>query len=66
MLFLVESARALLHWSRAGLDVQGVLGDLPWYAWHIRGTPREYIGIRTEKVDEHGFLFAIEGQRHPR
>ena len=32
MLFLVESAQALLHRSRADLDVQGVLGDLPWYA----------------------------------
>ena len=42
-----------------------MLGDLPRYAWHVRGTPREYIGIRAEKVDEHGFLFAVEGSADP-
>ena len=60
-LFLVESVQALLHRSGADPDVQGVLGDFPRYAQHVRGTPREYIDVRAEKVDEHGFLFAVEG-----
>ena len=34
-LFLIESAQALLHRSGAGLDVQGVLDDLPRYARHV-------------------------------
>jgi hypothetical protein len=37
-----------------------VLGDIPWYAWHIRGTPRKNFGVRAEKVDEHCFLFGVE------
>jgi hypothetical protein len=58
---LVEVAQALLHQFGAGSDFQGVLGDFPRYAQHIRGTPHKYVGIRTEKVDEHGFLFGVEG-----
>ena len=65
VLLLVESAQALLHRSRAGPDVQGVLGDLPRYARHVRGTPREYVSIRAKKVDEHGFLFDVEGGADP-
>ena len=42
-----------------------MLGDLPRYARHVRGTPREYVGIRTEEVDEHGFLFDVEGGTDP-
>ena len=64
-LLLVESAQALLQRSGAGLNVQGMLGDLPRYAQHVRGTPCEHIGIRAEKVDEHGFLFAIERGADP-
>jgi hypothetical protein len=41
-------------------DIQRVLGDIPRYAGHVRGTPRENVGIRVEKVDEHCFLFGIE------
>jgi hypothetical protein len=37
-----------------------VLGDIPRYAGHVRGTPRENVGVRVEKVDEHCFLFGIE------
>ena len=59
-LFLVESAQPLLHWLGTGSNLQGVLGDFPWYARHIRGTPCKHISIRTEKVDEHGFLFGVE------
>ena len=42
-----------------------MLGDLPWYARHVRGTPREHIGIHAEKVDEHGFLFDVESGVDP-
>jgi hypothetical protein len=58
---LVEVEQALLHRFGAGPDLQGVLDDFPRYARHIRGTPHEYVGIRAEKVDEHCFLFRIEG-----
>jgi hypothetical protein len=37
-----------------------VLGDIPRYAWHVRGTPRKNFGICAEKVDEHCFLFGVE------
>jgi hypothetical protein len=37
-----------------------VLGDIPRYAGHVRGTPRKHLGIRAEKVDEHYFLFGVE------
>jgi hypothetical protein len=37
-----------------------VLGDIPRYAGHVRGTPRENVGVRAEKVDEHCFLFGVE------
>jgi hypothetical protein len=37
-----------------------VLGDIPQYARHVRGTPRKDFGVCTEKVDEHCFLFGVE------
>jgi hypothetical protein len=37
-----------------------VLGDIPWYVWHVRGTPRKNFGVCVEKVDEHCFLFGVE------
>jgi hypothetical protein len=37
-----------------------VLGDFPRYAGHVRGTPRENVGVCAEKVDEHCFLFGVE------
>ena len=46
-------------------NVQGVLGDLPQYARHVRGAPRENIDVRVEKVDEHGLLFVVEGGADP-
>ena len=42
-----------------------MLGDLPRYARHVRGAPCEHIRIRAEEVDEHGFLFAVEGGADP-
>jgi hypothetical protein len=60
LLFFVESAQRLLHGSGSSSDIQRVLGDIPRYAVHVRGTPRENVGVCTEKVDEHCFLFGIE------
>jgi hypothetical protein len=37
-----------------------VLGDIPRYAGHVQGTPRENVGVCAEKVDKHCFLFGIE------
>jgi hypothetical protein len=37
-----------------------VLGDIPRYARHVRGTPCKNLGVRAEKVDEHCFLFGVE------
>jgi hypothetical protein len=42
-----------------------VLGDIPRYAGHVRGTPRENVGVCAEKVDEHCFLFGIELEADP-
>jgi hypothetical protein len=58
--FLVEAAQMLLHRSGPDSDVQGVLGDIPRYDRHVRGTPHEYFGIRVEEVDKHCFLFGVE------
>jgi hypothetical protein len=37
-----------------------VLGDIPRYAGHVRGTPHKNFGVCAEKVDEHCFLFGVE------
>jgi hypothetical protein len=50
----------LLHGSGSRSDIQRVLGDIPWYARHVRGTPRKNFGVCAEKVDEHCFLFGVE------
>src|SRR6187455_935737 len=59
-LFFVESAQRLLHGSGSSSNIQRVLGDIPRYARHVRGTPRENFGVRAEKVDEHCFLFGVK------
>jgi hypothetical protein len=59
-LFFVESAQRLLHGSGSSSDIQRVLGDIPRYARHVRGTPRKNLGVRAEKVNEHCFLFGVE------
>jgi hypothetical protein len=64
-LFLIESAQRLLHGSGSSSDIQRVLGDIPRYAGHVRGTPREDVGVCAEKVDEHCFLFGIELRADP-
>jgi len=64
---LVEATQSLFHWLGTGSNFQGVLGDFPRYAWHVRGTPCKHVGVCTEKVDEHGFLFGIKvGADHHR
>jgi hypothetical protein len=55
----------LYHRSRADVEVQGVLGDLPRYAWHVRRAPRKYFGISMEEVDEHFFLLGVELGANP-
>jgi hypothetical protein len=59
-LLFVEAAQVLLHGSGSSSDIQRVLGDIPRYARHVRGTPRKNFGICAEKVDEHCFLFGVE------
>ena len=58
---LIKASQALLHRLGVGLDVKGVLSDLPRYARHIRGAPHEDVSVGAEKLDEHHFLFAVEG-----
>jgi hypothetical protein len=64
-LFFVETAQRLLHGSGSSSDIQRVLGDIPWYARHVRGTPRKNLGVCAEKVDEHCFLFGVELEADP-
>ena len=59
-LLLIEAAQPLLHWLGTGLNFQGVLGDFPRYARHVRETPCKHVSVCTEKVNEHGFLFGVE------
>jgi hypothetical protein len=59
-LFFIESVQRLLHGSGSSSDIQRVLGDIPRYARHVRGTPRKNFSVRAEKVDEHCFLFGVE------
>ena len=58
---LVEASQVLFHLLGVGLDVKGVLSDLPQYARHVQGAPREDVCVGAEEVDEHYFLFAVEG-----
>jgi hypothetical protein len=64
-LFFVESAQRLLHGSGSSSDIQRVLGDIPQYAGHVRGTPCKHLGVCTEKVDEHCFLFGVDLRANP-
>ena len=58
---LVEALQALLDRLGVRQDIKGVLGDLPRDDRHIRGAPCEDVSVGAEKVDEHHFLFAVEG-----
>jgi hypothetical protein len=59
-LFFIETGQRPLHGSGSSLDIQRVLGDIPRYARHVRGTPCKNFGVCAEKVDEHCFLFGVE------
>jgi hypothetical protein len=63
--FFVETAQRLLHGSGSSSGIQRVLSDIPWYAGHVRGTPRKHLGVHAEKVDEHCFLFGVELGANP-
>ena len=58
---LVEAPQALLDRLGVRQDIKGVLGDLPRYARQVRGAPRKDDCVGAEKVDEHYFLFDVEG-----
>ena len=58
---LVEAPQALLDRLGVRQDIKGVLGDLPRNARHVRGVPREDVCVGAEEVDEHHFLFSVEG-----
>jgi hypothetical protein len=60
-LLLVEAAQSLLHQFGVSPDLQGMLDDIPRDSRHVRGTPCKYVTVHAEKVDEHGFLFGVEG-----
>jgi hypothetical protein len=64
-LFFIKTTQVLLHGSGTSSDVQRVLGDIPRYAWHVRGTPRKNFSICAEKVNEHCFLFGVELRADP-
>jgi hypothetical protein len=64
-LLFVKAAHVLLHGSGSSSDIQRVSGDIPRYAWHVRGTPRKNFGICAEKVDEHCLLFGVELEADP-
>jgi hypothetical protein len=64
-LLFIKAAQPLLYGAGVRQDIKGVLGDLPRDAWHIRGAPREDVGVGEEKVDEHHFLFGVEGGTDP-
>ena len=42
-----------------------MLNDFPWYARYVQGTPCKHVGVCTEKVDEHCFLFGVEARANP-
>ena len=57
----LSSSQAQLHRLGVGSDIKGVLGDPPRYARHVRGAPRKDVCVGAEEIDEHHFLFAVEG-----
>jgi hypothetical protein len=64
-LLFVKPTQVLLHGSGSSSNIQRVLGDIPRYAGHVRGTPRKNFSVCAEKVDEHRFLFGVELEADP-
>jgi hypothetical protein len=60
MLFLVEVSQALLDWLRTGLDVEGLLSDIPGDTRHFGWAPCKHVSIALEEVDEIAFLFGVQ------
>jgi hypothetical protein len=61
----MTEAQRLPDGSDSGPNIQRVLGDIPRYAGHVRGTLRKDVGVCAEKVDEHCFLFGVEPGTDP-
>jgi hypothetical protein len=61
----MTEAQRLPDVSDLGPNIQRVLGGVPRYAGHVRGTPRKDIGVCAEKVGEHCFLFGAEPGTDP-
>ena len=49
----MNARNVLITWP----DLQGMLGDFSWNAWHVRGSPHKDVSVGTEEVDERAFLF---------
>jgi hypothetical protein len=64
-LLFFKAAQVLLHGSGSSSDIQRVLGDIPRYVGHVRGTPRKNFGVCVKKVDKHCFLFGVELRADP-
>jgi hypothetical protein len=60
VLLFVKAAQTLLYRLGAWLDPQGMLGDFPRNAWHIRVFSRADVVVHVEEVDERAFLFGRE------
>jgi hypothetical protein len=59
MLLLIEALHALVDRIGAGLDVEGVLDDLPRDALHLCRTPHKCVLVASEEVDELAFQFGV-------
>jgi hypothetical protein len=64
-LFFVESAQRLLHGSGSSSDIQRVLARHPSVCQACPRDSTQNLGVRTEKVDEHCFLFGVELGANP-
>jgi hypothetical protein len=58
-LLLIEAPHALLDRLGAGLEVEGVLGDLLGDARHLCQTPRKHVLVASEEVHDFTFLFRV-------
>ena len=54
---LIEATQALLHRLGAWLDLQAMLDNFSWNAWHVQGFPCKDVFVGAEEVDERAFLF---------
>ena len=51
------ATQALFHRLGAWADLQGVLGNFPRNAWHVRGFPRKDVFVGAEEANERALLF---------